>query len=78
MVTVPHVPITSCASQVQEAFRAALQLAADEAAKSEHSEPIPAPTEVAQLVEEAMFGFYGETVPTVSSALHSRTCVLSS
>ncbi len=64
-------PTTCRAMQVQEAFRAALQLAADEAAKSEPPEPIPAPTEVAQLVEEAMFGFYGVSIPTVSSAMPS-------
>jgi len=45
--------------QVQDNLRAALQVAADEAAKGEHDDPIPSPVEVAQLVEEAMFGFYG-------------------
>ena len=50
----------TCVPQVQEAFRAALQTAATEAAKADQSDPIPAPSEVAQLVEEAMFGFYGE------------------
>lgn len=48
--------------QVQDNLRAALQVAADEAAKQDHDEPIPSPVEVAQLVEEAMFGFYGATL----------------
>ena len=55
--------------QVQDNLRVALQVAADEAAKGEHDDPIPAPVEVAQLVEEAMFGFYGAYLTPVPRML---------
>lgn len=48
---------------MQEQFKVALLLAAEELAKSEQPESLPAPAEVAQLVEEAMFGFYGALRP---------------
>lgn len=44
---------------MQEQFKVALQLAAEELAKTEEPGSLPQPEEVAQLVEEAMFGFYG-------------------
>ena len=58
--------------QVQYNLRAALQLAADEAAKGEHDDPIPSPLEVAQLVEEAMFGFYGAFLGRCHDAVDQR------
>ena len=44
---------------MQEQFKVALQLAAEELGKTEAPGSLPLPAEVAQLVEEAMFGFYG-------------------
>jgi len=46
-------------NKVQEQFKQALQLAAEELANTEPPEGLPSPEEVSQLVEEAMFGFYG-------------------
>ena len=57
---------------MQDQFKQALQLAAEELEKAEPSEVRSSPEEVAQLVEEAMFGFYGACHALSSSIIHVK------